>query len=157
MIKYRFITDWSFKTSAEKVWALAKEPETIMGWWPEIKEINIIGENKDIVKGSMIEVVVRGIPCQFKFNLEVTGIDPERELCLRSTGDLEGYGILTLAEEGNLTKTKFVWEIGTTSWWANVIGFFLKPLLIWSHNRAMRSGYKAIKNRIEQRSKKRAG
>jgi len=149
MIEYNFVTDWVFKASADKVWALIEEPETTMSWWPEIKEFKIKGENKYIAKGNKIDVVIRGIPIQFRFSIEVTQVDPKKELRVQSTGDLEGYGVLTLKEEADSTKMKYVWEIRTTKWWANVIGFIFKPLLIWSHNRAMRSGCEALANRLE--------
>jgi hypothetical protein len=149
MIDYHFITHWTFKAPVEKVWAFIYEPEALIGWWHEIREFKIRGKNPNIVKGSKIDIVIRGIPCQFQFNLEVTGIKLKKELHLRSTGDLEGYGILTLKEEAGLTQIKYVWDIKTTKWWANVIGFFFKPLLVWSHNRAMRSGCEALESRLE--------
>ena len=149
MIKYQFVTDWTFRAPVERVWALVKEPETIVSWWPEIKECKIRGQHKDIAKGTTIDAAVKGILYKFNFNLEVIGIKPKKELRLKSSGDLEGMGLLTLIEEGDLTRVKYIWQVSTTGLWINVLGIFLKPLLIWSHNKAMDSGYKALKSRIE--------
>jgi hypothetical protein len=56
---------------------------------------------------------------------------------------------LTLNEQGDFTKVRYSWEVNTIGWWINILGLLFKPLLIWSHNKAMDSGYHALKSRIE--------
>ncbi len=149
MIKYHFITDWSFRAPAERVWALVKKPESIVEWWPEIKHVKVRGENKDIAKGNIIDVVIKGFLYKLDITLEIIGIESKKELHLKSSGDLEGNGLLTLKEEEHFTIVRYVWEVNTNGWWINILGLFLKPLLIWNHKKAMDSGYKALKSRVE--------
>ncbi len=150
MIKYHFITEWSFRAPAERIWALVKEPESIAEWWPEIEKVKIRGENKDIAKGNIIDVAIKGFLFNLNITLEVIGIESKKELHLKSYGDLEGHGLLTLKEEGDFTKVTYIWEVNTIRWWMNILGLFLKPLLTWSHKKAMDSGYNALKSCIEK-------
>ena len=69
MIKYHFVTEWDLRAPAERVWALVKEPESMAEWWPEIKQVKLRGENKDFVKGNIIDVVIKGF---LKIGWEIT-------------------------------------------------------------------------------------
>ena len=149
MIKYHFVTEWNFKAPVEQIWALVKEPEIIMERWPEIKQTKIRGNNKDIAKGDIIDVVIKGLLCKLNFTLEVIGIESNKTLHLKSYGDLEGHGLLTLKKEGYFTKVKYIWEVNTIGWWINIIGLFLKPLMTWNHKKAMDSGFNALRSCIE--------
>jgi hypothetical protein len=149
MVNYHFITEWIFRAPAERIWALVKEPESMVEWWPEIKQVKIRRANKDIAEGDIINVVLKGFLFKLQITLEVIGIKPKKELHLKSYGDLEGRGLLTLNEQGDFTKVRYSWEVNTIGWWINLLGLLFKPLLIWSHNKAMDSGYHALKSRIE--------
>ena len=128
---------------------MVKKPESIVEWWPEIKHVKVRGENKDIAKGNIIDVVIKGFLYKLDITLEIIGIESKKELHLKSSGDLEGNGLLTLKEEDHFTIVRYVWEVNTNGWWINILGLFLKPLLIWNHKKAMDSGYKALKSRVE--------
>ena len=149
MIKYHFVTEWNSKAPVERIWARVKEPEIIMERWSEIKQTKIRGKNKDIAKGDIIDVAIKGFLCKLDFTLEVIGIESNKTLHLKSYGDLEGYGLLTLKEEGYFTKVKYIWAVNTIDLWINILGLLFKPLMTWNHKKAMDSGFNALRSCIE--------
>ena len=152
MIRYRFISEGSFRVPAARVWAIFEDMKSIPQWWPGVKSAGIRGGGKRIQKGSLIDVTVKGLLGDLSFTLEVTGIKPHKELYLKSCGDLEGYGLWTLEEEDGITRTCYTWEVVTTGWLMNLAGLFLKPFLAWNHNRVMAAGYKNLRSRIEHQA-----
>jgi hypothetical protein len=79
----------------------------------------------------------------------LAGDCPFEHLHLTCSGDLEGFGHVTLRETGNTTLVDYVWQVTTTGWIMNLFGLFFKPLLAASHNRVMDDGYRRIKPVIE--------
>ena len=149
MISYHFASEWHFKVTANRVWDAVKDVEAIPDWWPDIKKARVKGDHKIIEKGSIIEVTVKSLFSDLNLTLEIIRIQPNKELRFISSGDLEGCALWTLKQEENITKARLIWDVVTTSRLLNFLGLFLKPLLIWKHDRVMDAGYKALKIRIE--------
>jgi len=152
MISYHLASEWHFKVTANRVWDAVKDIEAIPDWWPSIKRVRIKGDNKTVEKGSIIEVTVKGLFGDLNLTFEIIRIEPQKELRFKSSGDLEGCALWTLEEEEEYTKARLIWDVTTTGRLLNFAGLFLKPLLIWKHNRVMNAGYQALKNRIESQS-----
>jgi len=149
MLKYHFVTEWSFKAPVERVWEVIKDAESMPAWWPGLKKCQIRGDDKTLKVGTLLEAAVKGLLGDLNFTLEVSEIEPHKRLLLKSSGDLRGIGLWTLAPDGDGTRTRFLWEITTTGWLMNLVGLLFKPLLARNHDRVMAAGYKALKSRIE--------
>jgi uncharacterized protein YndB with AHSA1/START domain len=149
MISYHFTSEWRFNTSANRIWNAVKDVEAIPDWWPGIKRVKIKGNYKTVEKGSVIEVIVKGLLGDFNLTFEIIWIELWKEARFKSSGDLDGFALWTLEEEEESTKARLIWDVTTTGRLLNFLGLFLKPLLAWNHNRVMNAGYQALKNRIE--------
>jgi carbon monoxide dehydrogenase subunit G len=147
--KYSFHTVWAFKASRQKVWQAIDDIENAPCWWPGIRQMRILGGKRRIEIDSQIRARVRGLLGELKFTMTITDIHPFENLHLTCSGDLEGFGHITLCETGDTTWIDYIWEVTTTGWIMNLFGLIFKPLLAASHNRVMDDGYRRIKPVIE--------
>jgi hypothetical protein len=143
-LSYSLLTRWRFETTADRVWSLIYNAESLASNWPGIKRFHILNIEDGLKTGCRILVTVKSLPGDLDFTLEVTEVEQGRRLALISSGDLEGRGRWLVEERDGATWSEFSWDVSTTEWFMNVLGLFLKPLLIRSHDRTMERGYRLL-------------
>ena len=148
-MRYHFVTDWSFKAPVNRVWDVIKEVEAMPTWWPGFQKAQIRGADKTIRVGTMIDASVKWVLGDLNLTIEVSQLDTNKKLLLKTSGDLQGTGRWLLTQHGSETRTKYYWDVSTTGWLINLVGLLTKPLLVRSHAKVMAAGYKALKSRIE--------
>ena len=149
MVCYSFITQGKIKAPPEHVWAAIEDIEAMPSWWEAIRCARIIGQAKKLKVGRQIRLSVKGLLGNLSFTVKVTEFEALRRIKLQSTGDLKGYGLFTLEEEGGFSNLTYRWEVSTTGKLMNFCGRVLKPLLAYNHDRVMKKGFNNLELTLE--------
>lgn len=68
-----------------------------------------------------------------------------------ATGDLEGQGIWTFAQEGSFVEVTFDWTIRANKPIVDKLSFLLKPVFRSNHNWTMKRGEESLKLELLRR------
>lgn len=90
------------------------------------------------------------LPYRLAFDMEVTKHEPPTALEGAATGELEGVGKWSFAEDGEWTVVRYEWAIRTTRWWMNAFAPlpFVKEIFALNHHAVMRNGLVGIRKRL---------
>ena len=145
---YHLLTVWHFDTTVERIWNVVNDIEKIPSWWPGVSQVRLLGGDKKLSEGALVQTEVRGLFWTLRFKLRVKCIEPPYRLSAESTGDLAGEGYWILYPEAGGTRAECHWWVSTTGRWMNLLGTLIRPLLKYSHNRVMAEGGRALARQV---------
>lgn len=142
MSHFQFITEWSFDTSIDSVWAWLTEPERFPSWWPGFEKAKLISGEKGEI-GSIIQYRVRGdLGLVFDFTMTLERMQKPKYLFLRAAGDFIGTGEWRIQQKENHTHVIYTWEVEVQRWWLRFLSRLpgARKYLQRSHDRVMTTG-----------------
>ncbi len=139
--EYRFLTTWVLDADREEVWEALWDAERWPEWWPGVEEAI------EIDPGAPCGIGRRGrytwcsrMGYRVSFAVLATRVEPPSLLEGETTGDLEGVGRWSLAEQGGVTTVRYEWSVRATRAWMKAAAPLADPIFRWSHDRLMRAG-----------------
>lgn len=150
MVQYRFVTQWFFRAPIEQVWEQIASEEGWGEWLQDFRRVQVCYAPTSGEK--FFDILYRGdLPYSFHFTLTPTHVEAPHHLELVAHGELEGFGCWTLAEKEDGTAVTYVWEVGVSNPFFNLLTRlpFVKALTERNHNLTMARAEKALKELIE--------
>ncbi len=135
MTQYRFITEWTFDASPERVWQEIIDAASHPSWWSAWKRAEL-QQGGPLVSQRVANSAQGKLPYTLHFVTEVREADEYRRLVLRLEGALVGRGEWTFEPQGNGTKVRYLWEVGTSNPVLNTLSRFapVKRLMAENHD-----------------------
>jgi hypothetical protein len=138
--RYAFLSDWELAVDLPAAFAVLKDLWSYPRWWPEFKRAEQIADDEGIFALCSV------LPLTLNFTLR-RDVEDEASGLLRAlaSGDITGSVEWRLEQnEPRLTTAHFVQRVTLDHRLARRTDFVLRPVLMWNHDAAMRSGHRGI-------------
>jgi hypothetical protein len=122
-------------------------------WWPsvyfDVKELDPGGERGI---GKLISLRAGGwLPYTLRINFRTTESCYPHGFSMDATGDLEGRGIWTFAQDGPFVNVTYDWTIRANKPIIDKLSFLLRPIFRSNHNWTMKRGKESLKLELLRR------
>lgn len=145
MAHYCFTTVWKFRAPVRDIWGAILNSLDWPQWWPGVKSVHVITPSEDHGIGNVRRYAWRSVlPYTLVFDMTATKIEPLEELCGVASGEVEGSGRWTFAQEGALCVVRYVWDVRTVPLWMNLVAPIARPLIKWNHDVIMSRGARGL-------------
>lgn len=134
---FRFSGEWLVDVPHEAVHQRLIDLEHYPDWWPEIRAVASLGDDDALV------VVRSRLPYDLELHLHA---EHRRDDLLETSldGDLVGWVRWRLEPRGERTHLVFEQEVVVTGRLLGLGAYVARPLLVWNHNRMMRSAVRRM-------------
>jgi hypothetical protein len=150
---YHFVTKWRVEGDIEEVADIIEDAATLTCWWPsvyfEYEQLEPGGEHGI---GKLIYLRAGGwLPYTLRINFRTIESRYPNGFTLEATGDLEGTGIWTFAQDGAYVNIAYDWTIRANKSIVRSLSFLLKPIFRSNHNWTMKRGEESLKLELLRR------
>jgi hypothetical protein len=136
---YSFHSTWRVDLPPEDAYRLLREIGDYDKWWPEIKEMHRIDEDRVDIRARAL------LPYDLRFVGEAKE-DPERRVLeLRMTGDLEGFSRFTIEPEGEGSRLMFEEQVVANKPLLRRLALVARPLFAANHWVMMKRGEEGLR------------
>src|SRR5215510_1428906 len=151
--QYHFIDRWRVEGDVNEVADILEDALALPRWWGsvyfEVKEIEP-GEKHGI--GKLISLRAGGwLPYTLRINFRTIASNYPHGFTMDATGDLEGLGIWTFAQDGSFVNVTYDWTIKANKPIIQKLSFLLKPIFRSNHNWTMNRGQESLKLELRRR------
>jgi hypothetical protein len=145
MAYYKFQSEWALTAAVDRVFELASHPEGYSGWWPAVKESQLLQEGNAEGVGARAAYTLRS-PLLYSMRFVTTTVEAQRPSRIHTLerGDLVGTGTYILEGDEHRTHVRFVWSVSTTKTWMNLFAPLARPVFVLAHQRVMQAGAVAM-------------
>jgi len=153
---YHFVDRWRVEGDVTEVADILEDALSLPRWWGsvyfDVKEIEP-GEPHGI--GKMIGLHAGGwLPYTLRINFRTVAANYPHGFTMEATGDLEGEGIWTFAQDGPFVDITYDWTIKANKPIIEKLSFLLKPIFRSNHNWTMRRGEESLRLELLRRRAK---
>lgn len=150
---YQFFTEWRVAGTVDEVKAVLGDAPSLPRWWPsvylDVKEIEPGGEGG---LGRTLDLYTKGwLPYTLRWTLRITEPITDRGFALSASGDLEGTGRWTFAQDGPEVLITYDWRIHATKPLLRRLGWLMKPAFAANHKWAMARGEESLRLELRRR------
>lgn len=150
---YHFIDRWRVEGNVKEVADILEDAPSLSVWWPsvyfEVCELEPGGERGI---GKLISLRAGGwLPYTLRIKFRTTDSRYPEGFSMEATGDLEGTGIWTFAQEGPFVNVTYDWTIRANKPIIDKLSFLLKPIFRSNHNWTMKRGEESLKLELLRR------
>src|SRR6185503_13476392 len=153
---YHFIDRWRVAGDVKEVADILEDAQSLPRWWGsvyfEVEELEPGGEHGI---GKLIRLRAGGwLPYTLRINFRTTESRYPNGFSLDATGDLEGRGIWTFAQDGRFVDVTYDWTIRANKPIVERLSFLVKPIFRSNHNWTMNRGEESLKLELLRRRAK---
>ena len=150
---YRFVTRWVVQSTCEEVSEVLGNPLDLPRWWPmvylEVVELRAAGASGT---GRRVRLLTKGkLPYKLRWEFEVVELRFPYGFTIATTGDFEGTGAWTFAQNGALVDITFDWRIRAEKRLLRWLSFVFKPIFEANHRWAMARGEECLVRELARR------
>ena len=154
---YHFVDRWRVEADVKEVADIIEDVLSFPLWWGsvyfEVKELEP-GEGHHGI-GKVITFRAGGwLPYTLKIRSRTVESRHPHGFTMEATGDLEGTGIWTFAQDGTFVNVTYDWTIRANKPIIEKLSFLLKPIFRSNHNWTMRRGEESLKLELLRRRAK---
>jgi hypothetical protein len=151
--EYHFVTHWRMRASVERVMDVLSDATDLPRWWPsvylEVRELEA-GDASGI--GKRVALHTKGwLPYTLRWQFVVTEVS-RTGFALRASGDFDGRGIWSFAQDGDHTNITYDWRIAANKPLLRRLSPLLKPVFALNHEWAMRQGELSLNRELARMS-----
>jgi hypothetical protein len=150
---YHFVDEWRVEADVKEVADIIEDALSLPRWWPSVyfgvKEIAPGGAGG---VGKLIGLHAGGwLPYTLHINFRTYESNYPHGFSMEATGDLEGIGIWTFAQDGPYVNVTYDWTIKANKPLIQRLSFLLKPIFRSNHNWTMKRGEESLKLELLRR------
>jgi hypothetical protein len=151
--EYHFIDKWRVAGDVKEVADIIEDALSLPRWWPsvyfEVKEVEPGGQGG---VGKLISLRAAGwLPYTLRLNFRTVESRYPNGFSMEASGDLEGTGIWTFAQDGPYVRISYDWTIRANKPIIRRLSFLLKPIFRSNHNWTMKRGEESLKLELARR------
>lgn len=151
--QYEFLTVWRVPGSIQEVRAVLGDAEALPRWWPSVYlAVDVVeGGGADGV-GRTLDLYTKGwLPYTLRWRLRVTEPVTDAGFALEASGDLEGAGRWTFAQDGPEVVVTYDWRVAATKPLLRRLSWLLRPAFAANHRWAMARGEESLALELRRR------
>jgi hypothetical protein len=146
---YSFVTHWQIAAPVKEIWESIYESVDWPKWWKGVERVKIIKENDaNGINGIREYTWKSALPYSLSFQMKLVEKIDYKLLKGVAFGELEGDGTWKFAEENEITKVQYTWNVKTNKPWMNYFAFILRPMFKLNHDIVMKSGAKCLAKKL---------
>ena len=155
---YHFVDRWRVEGDVDEVQAILEDALSLPRWWGsvyfQVEELEPGGPGG---VGKLIRLHAGGwLPYTLRINFRTVESNAPHGFTMDATGDLEGKGIWTFAQDGPFVNVTYDWTIKANKAIIEKLSFLLKPIFRSNHHWTMRRGEESLKLELLRRRAKSA-
>ena len=153
---YHFVDRWRVEGDLEEVADILEDALSLPRWWGstyfDVREIEP-GEKHGI--GKLISLHAGGwLPYTLRISFRTVESNYPHGFAMDATGDLEGRGVWTFAQDGPIVNVTYDWTIRANKPIVEKLSFLLKPIFRSNHTWTMNRGAESLKLELQRRRAK---
>jgi Polyketide cyclase / dehydrase and lipid transport len=139
---YSFTTRWRVEGSCGEVADVLGDPLSLPRWWPAVYlQAREVAPPDARGRGRRVALRTKGwLPYTLRWELETVAVDYPRGIRIAASGDLDGAGAWTFAQDGPFVDISFDWRIRAAKPLLQRLSPVLRPLFESNHRWAMAEG-----------------
>lgn len=150
---YHFIDRWRVEGDVKEVADILEDAMSLPRWWGsvyfDVRELEPGGEHGI---GKVIRLRAGGwLPYTLSINFRTTESRYPNGFSMEATGDLEGTGVWTFAQDGKFVEVTYDWTIRANKPVVQKLSFLLKPIFRSNHNWTMNRGEESLRLELLRR------
>lgn len=150
---YHFVSRWRVDGTCGEVADILGDPVALARWWPavylDVQELAPPGPGG---VGRRARLHTKGwLPYTLKWDLEVTESRYPHGFTIVATGDFDGRGIWTFAQDGSFVDITYDWRLRAEKPLLRNLSFLLRPIFEANHRWAMAQGETSLKLELARR------
>ncbi len=153
---YHFIDRWRVKADLSEVADILEDALALPRWWRAVYfDVKEIEPGAVHGTGKLVNFHAGGwLPYTLRTNFRTIESNYPHGFAMDATGDLEGRGIWTFAQDGEFVNVTYDWTIKANKPIVKALSFLLKPIFRSNHNWCMRRGEESLKLELLRRRAK---
>ena len=150
---YHFLTEWRVAGTVEEVKAILGDGRSLPEWWPSVYiAVDVVDEGGPGNQGAVLGLYTKGwLPYTLRWTLRITEPITDTGFALSASGDLEGTGRWTFAQEGPEVVITYDWRVHASKPLLRRLSWLLKPAFAANHTWAMRRGEESLRLELRRR------
>lgn len=151
---YNFVTHWRFDDAAiTEVADILEDTASLPRWWPQLfRQVTILQPGGEHAVGQVARCVCRArLPYSLHFTYTVVEQRYPYGSTIRSTGDLIGTGVWTLAEREGGVDVEYDWNVTLEKPFLRFISPVVRRFLAANHEWSMQRGEEGLRHELKAR------
>jgi hypothetical protein len=152
MSEYRFLTIWQLEAPLAGVCKAIENSLAWPEWWPGVEKVEELSAGDADGIGSVRRYTWKGrLPYRLTFDVQVTHMELQTMVEGVASGDVEGIGRWSFANDGALTVARYEWQVRPAALWMRLLSPVASPLFRWNHDILMQQGGEGLARRLNAR------
>jgi hypothetical protein len=150
---YSFVTVWRVPGTIAEVKAVLSDSAALPRWWPAVYlDVVPVAVGRPDGVGRTVEVFTKGwLPYTLRWTLCITETMTDAGFALAATGDFEGTGRWTFAQDGPEAVLSYDWRVVATKPLLARLSWLLRPVFAANHHWAMARGEESLALELRRR------
>jgi hypothetical protein len=150
---YRVVTCWTVEAAAEEVAAIAREPESLVRWWPAVfLNVAKLESARDFGVGSVVQYRTKGwLPYTARFYSRIQELAYPHRCRVLVWGDFKGELNCQIQQVGSRSRIRFDWDVRAQKPLLRYLSFLFKPIFHWNHTWVMDQGSRSLALELARR------
>ena len=141
---YRFHSEWTVPSAYEKTYGVLKDLRTYPEWWPEVKSVIPIDQDRAAV------LIMGLLPYSLEFLMEKEVDDPDKGILQASlSGDLDGFSSWEIRNSDHGCRLIYDQEVEVTKRLLQVFAPIARPLFKANHSLMMLRGERGLRSYLD--------
>jgi hypothetical protein len=151
--EYHFISRWRVEGTCGEVADIIGDALALPRWWPSVYlGVDELAPPDARGLGRRVRLLTKGwLPYTLRWEFEVIDSRYPYGLTLAASGDFEGMGVWTFAQDGSRVEAIYDWRIRAEKPLLRNLSFLLKPIFEANHRWAMAQGEQSLKLELARR------
>lgn len=151
--EYHFITNWRVNGTCGEVADILGDALALPRWWPSVYlEVEELTPPRQDGIGRRVRLHTKGwLPYTLVWEFEVVESRYPYGFTIAASGDFDGRGVWTLAQDGDAVDIQYDWRLRAEKPLLRNLTFLLRPVFEANHRWAMAQGEASLKLELERR------
>jgi hypothetical protein len=150
---YHFITRWRVPGTCGEIADVLGDPLALPRWWPSVYlDVRELRPADAGGLGRRVALVTKGwLPYTLRWEFEVVESRYPNGFTIVASGDFDGRGVWTIAQDGPAVDIVYDWSISAQKPLLRDLSFVFKPLFEANHRWAMARGEESLRLELLRR------
>jgi hypothetical protein len=151
--QYEFLTRWRIEGTCGEVADALSDPLELPRWWPSVYlQVEELRPADAAGLGRRVRLHTKGwLPYTITWESEVVESRYPYGFTLVASGDFEGRGVWTFAQDRDFVEVTYDWRLSAEKPLLRNLSFALKPLFEANHRWAMAQGEQSLRLELARR------
>ena len=151
--RYEFRTVWRVAGTAAEVRDVLADGPSLTRWWPAVYlAVHTVNEGDHDGVGSETDLLTKGwLPYTLRWRLRIVEPITDTGYALTATGDLDGAGRWTFAQDGPEVVVTYDWRVSASKPLLRRLTWLLRPVFSANHRWAMARGEESLRLELRRR------